>query len=144
MSKCPVPIDSCDIIKTERGGKFMSEEDKRGVNLEQQNGNRGIGKWYIINIIRFFTSIIFFNISFSMFEFVFSLDEYTFAVSMILLLPMFAFVFGILMMGIAIILLVFEIKSIKNIIREKPNKFFRIIIILEICIYLVYFLSKFF
>ena len=98
----------------------------------------------LINIFLFFLTIIFFNISMSVFGYLFNLDEYTLGITMIFLWPFFVFTFGCFMMGMAITTLVFEIISISKIIRESKNKGFKVIVILEICSYVIYLLFKFF
>ena len=108
--------------------------------IESKNAMILEKKWYIVNIILFFVSIIFLKLGINAIKYLVNADEYTLGIGMIFFIPIFVLLFGMFTIGVGITSLVFEIISMKKILTQTINIIFKIIVFLEIggYIYFIY------
>lgn len=124
-------------------GELKMQENN--IDNKQENNKqkeKSINMWYVINIILFISSFLTYKLGSNAFNYLFNMNEYEMGIGMIFLLPIWIFLFGGLMIVLSIASFVFEILSINQIIK-KGNLLFKIINLIEIICYVVFFIIRY-
>ena len=108
-------------------------------NEEQQ---KNMKKWYILNILLFFIPFKAFDWGLKPFIILSQMSKDDIGLSMIVLFPIFAVLFGLWMIGIGIASVVYNAKIIKNILNNSQQQIFKTICIIEIIIYIIYLIYR--